>query len=212
MMRIGFEQEVKKIFGTDDLNALAAIAHKAAQYDAMQKHNARGAGRKNLFTENDVANMVMQRKQGRTMQEIAAQYGTSRQTVSQYMHDLQELPDMPDYTWRLNYMNGQQLCTAIFVDFRHEKVQIRNYTDKIILRAFGVKEHPTWQDFELFLQERCLPQSRANLKLILRDMGLPFYDPFTIIEKTDGRMAGDNQWVQMIPLNRTRKAAAHGKH
>ena len=29
-------------------------------------------------------------------------------------------------------------------------------------------------------------------------MEVPFYDPLLIIEKTNGRMAGDNQWVQMI--------------
>ena len=27
---------------------------------------------------------------------------------------------------------------------------------------------------------------------------VPFFDPLLIIEKTNGRMAGDNQWVQMI--------------
>ena len=48
------------------------------------------------------------------------------------------------------------------------------------------------------MTERCLPASRAGLKDILREMDVPFFDPLLIIEKTNGRMAGDNQWVQMI--------------
>jgi len=38
----------------------------------------------------------------------------------------------------------------------------------------------------------------CNLNGILREMDVPFFDPLLIIEKTNGRMAGDNQWVQMI--------------
>ena len=30
------------------------------------------------------------------------------------------------------------------------------------------------------------------MKLILKELNLPFYDPFMIIQKTDGRMADDN--------------------
>ena len=44
----------------------------------------------------------------------------------------------------------------------------------------------------------CLPASRAGLKGILREMDVPFFDPLLIIKKTNGRMAGDHQWVQMI--------------
>ena len=88
--------------------------------------------------------------------------------------------------------------TVIDIDFKHEVVRMKNYTDRIPLRAFGVVENPSWADFEEFLKERCLPASRAGLKGILREMDVPFFDPLLIIEKTNGRMAGDNQWVQMI--------------
>ena len=36
------------------------------------------------------------------------------------------------------------------------------------------------------------PESRDKMKLILKDLGLPFYDPIMIIEKTEGRMAEDD--------------------
>lgn len=49
---------------------------------------------------------------------------------------------------------------------------------------------------------RCFPRSRANLKEILRDIGVDSYDPLQIIEKTDGRMAEDKQWIEIIYYER----------
>ena len=37
------------------------------------------------------------------------------------------------------------------------------------------------------------PRSRDKMKLILRELDLPFYAPFLIIEKTKGKMAEDEQ-------------------
>jgi putative transcriptional regulator len=33
--------------------------------------------------------------------------------------------------------------------------------------------------------------------LELKRLGLPFYDPLMIIEKTEGRMADDNFWIRI---------------
>ena len=38
---------------------------------------------------------------------------------------------------------------------------------------------------------------RDKMKLILKDLGLPFYDPIMIIEKTEGRMAEDDFWIRI---------------
>ena len=75
---------------------------------------------------------------------------------------------------------------------------IKNYTDQIIFRAFGVVTDPDWADFEYFLEERCFPRTRDHRKDILREMGLPFYDPLLIIEKTQGRMSDDHQWIMIL--------------
>ena len=66
--------------------------------------------------------------------------------------------------------------------------------------------HPTWDDFTWFLESRCFPKTRDHAKDILKEMGLPFYDPLLIIEKTDGRMAGDEQWILILK----NKEARHG--
>ena len=41
------------------------------------------------------------------------------------------------------------------------------------------------------------PRTSDKMKLILKDLDLPFYDPFMIIEKTEGRMAEDDFWIRI---------------
>ena len=88
----------------------------------------------------------------------------------------------------------------IFQDWTRNDITrpIKNYTDKSPHRAFGVVENPTWEDFQWFLKDRCFPETRAHLKWVLSDVGVPFYDPLMIIEKTKGKMAEDQQWIEVI--------------
>ena len=67
----------------------------------------------------------------------------------------------------------------------------------MIFRAFGVIENPDFDEYTEFLKSRCFPETRDKLKLVLRELDLPFYDPFMIIEKTQGRMAEDNFWIRI---------------
>lgn len=101
------------------------------------------------------------------------------------------------YPLRLFYMKKSSLCTLIDVDNINQKVIIKNYTNNIFDRAFGKNLNPSYEDYEEFLKERCFPETRDKLKLVLEDLGLPFYDPFLIIQKTEGRMAGDNFWIRI---------------
>lgn len=98
---------------------------------------------------------------------------------------------------RLYYMYRQSVCTIIDVNEMKREVKIWNYTDNIMFRAFGVKEMPDYQDYVEFLNSRCFPESRDKMKLILKDLDLPFYDPFMIIEKTEGRMSEDDFWIKI---------------
>ena len=98
---------------------------------------------------------------------------------------------------RLWYMYKQHVCTVIDVDIIKQKVKIINYTDDLLRRAFGRIEKPSYKDFEEFLESRCFPRERDKMKLILRDLNLPFYDPLMIIEKTQGRMAEDDFWIKI---------------
>ena len=85
----------------------------------------------------------------------------------------------------------------IEVDEPSRQVHIKNYTDKLMFRAFGVNENPDYRDYTEFLESRCFPRTRDKLKLVLKDLALPFYDPFLIIEKTEGKMAEDHFWIKI---------------
>ncbi|MBQ7934217.1 MAG: type II toxin-antitoxin system MqsA family antitoxin [Lachnospiraceae bacterium] len=101
------------------------------------------------------------------------------------------------YPLRLWYMHKQTVCTLIDVDEVKQELEIRNYTDNLMFRAFGIVEHPDYEMYTEFLKSRCFPESRDKMKLVLQDLNLPFYDPFMIIEKTEGRMAEDDFWIKI---------------
>lgn len=96
------------------------------------------------------------------------------------------------YPLRLWYMKGDKYCTLIDVDESNRSISIKNFTEDIQSRAFGSNERPKYSDYEDFLESRCFPESRDKMKLMLKEMNLPFFDPFMIIQKTEGRMAEDD--------------------
>ena len=107
-----------------------------------------------------------------------------------------EVPDN-ELKLRLWYMYKNIVCTVIDVDELKREIKIYNFTDDPLYRAFGVIESPKYEDYEEFLESRCFPKSRDKIKLELKKLDLPFYDPIMIIEKTEGRMAEDNFWIRI---------------
>ena len=97
----------------------------------------------------------------------------------------------------LRLYDGDVLCSTIYADFTGQAVAVENQPVPLIKTAFGNNQLPTWEDFQRFLGERCIPQQRAGLREYLEALGLDDYDPLAIIEKTGGRMAEDQQWLSM---------------
>lgn len=187
-------RDIERLFGTSDLNALEQIARQWAAADG----NPRGAGRKKRFTLDEVVIMKAKQQDGVTEAQLAKQYKTSRQTISTNFRRLYDFSEHPMADSRIFYMHGDTLCTVIDVDHRNDQVYIHNLQEKPLLTAFGKKDAPTWQDYQIFLTERCFPQGRAHSRQILRDMGLDFFDPESIIQKTRGRMAEDRHWMLQV--------------
>ena len=98
---------------------------------------------------------------------------------------------------RIYYMYKDEICTIIDADESRRVVEIKNYTDNLQYRAFGINTEPSFADYEEFLESRCFPRSRDKMKLELDKLGIPFYDPMMIIEKTEGRMADDDFWLKI---------------
>lgn len=97
---------------------------------------------------------------------------------------------------KLEFYDGEILCTKIIADFTDETLSVENTTEHIVKTAFGKNEVPTWEDFQNFLEERCVPRSRSGIREYLEAIGVEEYSPMEIIKKTRGRMAEDNQWLK----------------
>ena len=97
---------------------------------------------------------------------------------------------------KLEFYDGEVLCSQIVADFTDETLSVENATEHIVKTAFGKNEVPTWEDFQNFLEERCVPRSRSGIREYLETIGVERYEPLEIIKKTSGRMAEDNQWIQ----------------
>lgn len=118
--------------------------------------------------------------------------------LSEHMEWLEErIIPKQKYSLRLWYMYKNKKCTLIDVDEIHQKIWIKNYVSNILFKAFGANTNPTYEDYEEFLKSRCFPETRDKMKIQLDALGLPFYDPMLIIEKTQGRMAEDDFWIMI---------------
>jgi len=98
------------------------------------------------------------------------------------------------------FFDCNELCTTIYADFTDEKLSAENHVSDPVKTAFGNNALPSWEDFLAFLEERCIPRQRAGLREYLEAIDISEYDPIEIIRKTAGRMAEDNQWLEMEML------------
>jgi len=98
------------------------------------------------------------------------------------------------------FYSGDVLCTTIYADFTDKTLISFNHTVDPVKTAFGNNVLPTWSVFETFLEERCIPRQRDGLREYLEAHDLSEYDPIEIIKKTAGRMAEDDQWLQIEEL------------
>ena len=199
-MNVDYRKLCVDLFGTDDVNELTRIAL------IYKEKNPRKAGRKKKFTAEDVQTIRSLMEDGMTVNEVAERFQTSRQVIGRYLNE----KPAEGYTLRLTYMYQQHPCTIIDVDFLNQRIMVQNKTKDMLHRAFGVIEKPTWNDFELFLKERCFPATRGNAKEILKELQLTAYDPLQIVEKTRGRTAEDDMWLKFnyYPM----EGAAYGHH
>lgn len=100
----------------------------------------------------------------------------------------------------MRFYNADQLCTTLYSDFTDQTLVAENHVENPIKTAFGNNPFPCWADFQAFMEERCVPRQRAGLRHYLEALGLDEYDPLKIIQKTQGRMAEDEQWLEVEEL------------
>lgn len=96
------------------------------------------------------------------------------------------------------FADREEPATVIDVCGLTREVKITNLTDEMLSRAFGIKEDPGWEDYEYFLESRCMPRTRYGIREELKGIGLDFYDPFLIVQKTRGRVYEDHQYLSRM--------------
>ncbi|MBO7450550.1 MAG: AbrB/MazE/SpoVT family DNA-binding domain-containing protein [Clostridiales bacterium] len=101
----------------------------------------------------------------------------------------------------IKYFDKKKLCSQIYADKTSEELIVENHTDLFTKTAFGKKEDPSWSDLEFFIEDRCIPRQRAGLRYYLEALDLSEYDPWSIISKTKGKMAEDDQWMEVETLS-----------
>ena len=101
---------------------------------------------------------------------------------------------------RFTYYDDDRRCSVILADMDARTVCVENFTDDLMMTAFGVNLTPTWDDLLEFLEDRCMPRTRAGLQKYLDCIGVDEYDVFAIVQKTGGRMAEDHQWMEVEVL------------
>ena len=97
---------------------------------------------------------------------------------------------------RIEYFHKDELCSVVTLNEQTGCVKTENFTNSILDRAFGINESPTLEDVEDFIEDRCFPRSRPNVKETLRFLGLDFYEPLEIVYKTHGVIHGDFYWLR----------------
>lgn len=171
--------------------------------DALTGKDIKQIRKKLDMTQVEFAGLVNVSK--KTVERWEAGGGSITGPIVTLVKLLNDNPDIPNrlkvpemlLPMRLWYMYKQEVCAVIDVEERSRIVKVHNFTNDFLLRPFGREETPTFEQYGQFLESRCFPRSRDKMKLILKDLDLPFYEPLMIIEKTQGRMAEDDFWIKV---------------
>ena len=109
--------------------------------------NPRGAGRKPVISDDKIRELYDRYQAGESVASLALESGISRQALYKRFDELMESkPEVYDYC-----IDGE-LCTRIFIDKRHESLQILNYVGELSKRAFGWNESPDFGDLAKLLE------------------------------------------------------------
>lgn len=100
----------------------------------------------------------------------------------------------------LSCYSGDTLCARIAADETEKTVHVENLATDCLKLPFGKNSNPSWADYQHFLEDRCIPKTRAGLQEYLEAIGVDRYEPLEIIRKTQGRMAEDDLWLTVEEL------------
>lgn len=96
--------------------------------------------------------------------------------------------------YEFDYMAKDDVVSHITV-YKDGTVDINNFTDNKYLLPF-LYDGVTREDVEDMFVRRVFDIGRPDKDELLKEMGVPFYDPIMIILKTRGVMLKDYFWIR----------------
>lgn len=80
-------------------------------------------------------------------------------------------------------------------------IEVNQFYEHPMLRP--VPDNPTVKELNEFLESRCVPRTRGNIKELLKGIGLTSYEPLDIVRHTHGVMFEDFIWIRFKGENLT---------
>ena len=103
-VNMNFQDQIQQIFGTTDIYELKQISRDADNYRCLKadmnnssiSEKKKNTGRKNSFTEEQLAHILALQNRGEKITDIARQYHVSRQTIYSQIKRAYNFSDDPD--------------------------------------------------------------------------------------------------------------------
>lgn len=105
---------------------------------------------------------------------------------------------MENYDIHFRWMRAGILYSEVKANSKTREVEVVNFTDEREEKVFGQRENPTWDDLVRFVESRCIPPTRHNIRDLLDMVGLPKYDAFALFQITSGHFAKDKCYAEIV--------------
>lgn len=111
--------------------------------------------------------------------------------------------------YQFDYMYRNEVVSHVTV-YSDGSVDVSNVTKDYWKLPFKF-DNVTRCDVDLLLGDRVFDEGRPDKDDLLRDMGVPFYDPLMIVRKTRGVMIKDYFWLKFFEEDTWELATQHLK-
>ena len=99
---------------------------------------------------------------------------------------------------KFDWYCGEEKTAEFVVDRAKKKVKVTNFKDDYFYLPFAPHIVPEWEHWEWLLSSRCISPNNGWVNEALKKWGLDRWDPYEIIKKTEGRMAGDHYRLVLV--------------
>lgn len=98
----------------------------------------------------------------------------------------------------IQYMYCDKIMADIWFSYARNYIKVQTYSEDFLHSPFGRKEDNmmTLTDLDVMLEGRCFERVRGDCEQILKEMGIPCYDPLAIVHQTHGYLANSYEWIR----------------